>query len=134
MTPSDLPHVAWLVGVLERLPDGRLVIPEHAYDQVERTLFLRLDDPDKADSVIDQLLRFADGAAQEGEQPDLARAVVSMLLRHPAGRARLDAHPDAGWAQFVDQAASRRAPVYDEPAPEGTVPLDAIHNPLKKLR
>ncbi len=134
MAQPDLPHVRWIVGLLERQDDGRLVIPPHAYDRVEQAMRSRLDDPAQTEAVLDQILRFADGVANEGGQPDLARALVSMLLQHPAGRARLDRSPDADWAQFADKAADRRAPSHDEPAPDGTLPLDAVHNPLKKLR
>lgn len=134
MGPSDLPHVRWLVSVVERDEQGQLFIPSGLMKQVESTIHQRLDNPETASAMLDQILRFADAIVKNAQQVDLARALIEILLRHPVGRQRFDQTGGAEWSQFSDREVDHRAPVYDRPRPQDTLPLDAVHNPLSKLR
>ena len=134
MSPDALTHIRWLVSAVDRDDQGRLFIPTGLQDQVEATIHERLDAAATTASMLDQILRFADAIVKNDQQVDLARQLVEMLLRHPAGRERLEQSGDAEWSQFSDRRPVQRAPLYNRPRPQDTLPLDAVHNPLSKLR
>lgn len=124
---TELRHVRWLVGLLQRDEYGRLELPAAAIAQVEKKIHAGLDDPPVSPEVIDQILRFASAVLQHHGEFELARTLVAMILAHPAGRARLANQGDQGWTQFVEKDPVR-APLHDGKKPEGSIPLGTLYN------
>lgn len=127
---TELRHVRWLVGLLHRDEHGRLAIPAATLPQVELKVQEGLDDPQSGPELLDQLLRFAAGLTQQGEELDLARTLVSMVLAHPRGRAQLE-RGDSPWSEFVEKGPTR-APLHDGKKPEGSIPLGTLYNKRRK--
>jgi hypothetical protein len=127
--PDESRIVRLLAGIATRDEDGRFAIPEAAIAGLEARIHELLGDPQRGPETLDEILRLANGALNDGGEVELARILVTIVLAHPLGRARLEQSGGKDWSKFAVNVNDRRAPIHDVPPPEGSVPLTALYTP-----